>query len=153
MSGGGDDLLHRLSDERSQRNMAALIHWDIGMPERRDRIESIPRPATSEGRGEAGWCVRSAWLRTRVGWRRWGWTAACPCSRWHWWKIPMMTARQWFPSVASSQPRNNLNFCSLRLLRWNLRSCAIRLLSVVTTLIRMNVSRGTTRTVVRAQNS
>jgi len=25
MSGGGDDLLHRLSDERSQRDMAALI--------------------------------------------------------------------------------------------------------------------------------
>jgi len=30
--GGGDDLPQRLSDERSQRDMAALIHWDIGMP-------------------------------------------------------------------------------------------------------------------------
>ena len=64
MSGGGDDLPHRLSDERSQRDMAALIRWDIGMSERRDGTEFVPGPATSEGRGEAGWCVRSAWLRT-----------------------------------------------------------------------------------------
>jgi len=53
MSGGSDDLPRRLSDERSQQDMAALIHSDIGMPECRDGTESVPGPATSEGRGEA----------------------------------------------------------------------------------------------------
>ena len=68
--------------ERSQRDMAALICWDIGMPECRYGIESVPGPATSESRGEAGWCVRSTWLRTRVGWQHRGWTTACPVDDW-----------------------------------------------------------------------
>ena len=85
MSGGGDDLPHRLSDERSQWDMAALIHRDIGMPERRDGIESVPGPTTSEGHWEAEWCVQSAWLRSRVGRQRWGWTTKCPVDdRRHW---------------------------------------------------------------------
>ena len=47
LGGSGDDLPHRLSDERSQRDMAALIRLEIGMPQRRDGIESVRGPATN----------------------------------------------------------------------------------------------------------
>jgi len=66
------------SVSRDLRDIAALVHWDIGMPEHRDGIESVPGPAANEGHGEVGWYVRSTWLRTRVGRKHWGWTAASP---------------------------------------------------------------------------
>ena len=57
--------------------MAALIHWYIGMPERRDGIESVPGPATfmqpmkvAEKRGDAfgapGWEHESTLLTTKA---------------------------------------------------------------------------------------
>ena len=56
-SRGGDDLPHRLSDERSLRDNGgadALRHRNARTQSRRYGIESVPGPATNEGRREAG---------------------------------------------------------------------------------------------------
>ena len=76
MSGGGDDLPHRLSDERSQRDMVTLIHWDIGMPDRRDVVnKSTLLPLTPLS------------LKTNENWQLRYLVSVGPCSWTAYWNV------------------------------------------------------------------
>jgi len=70
----------RPSTSAVRRTLSAMVdslRHRNARTQRRNWIRSGTRNQL-RSRGEAGWCVRSAWVRTRVGRQHWAWTAACP---------------------------------------------------------------------------